>query len=309
MIYKCNTCESEKSEQLFKVDKQIVVKCTNCDLVYLANPMKGEETITHYENEYYSGSDNTASSSCYNQGAEFRLKEARDRLDKIGNIDSLLDVGCGMGFFVKAASERGIKACGIDISKNAVDYGKSQGLDLRQADLLFLNDIRPQSIDLITFWASIEHLYLPKETLQKAYQLLKPEGSIIIETGNFDSYQSKLFGNKWRLITTDHNFYYSSKNLDELLNRTGFLTVYTENDGFVESTIAQLGLRDRVLNRFAQSSGKSKEKSSSLKEKINGFASKLTLGDVMIKYARKKLVVSEPAKRLNPSFENRLQLA
>jgi 2-polyprenyl-3-methyl-5-hydroxy-6-metoxy-1,4-benzoquinol methylase len=294
MTYNCNTCGSEDNNDLFKIDKRLVVQCLNCDLTYIANPMTSQEAKEYYEQEYYereyySGTKGTASNSCDATGEQFRIKEANDQLDQIGSIDSLLDVGCGMGFFVKAASERGIKATGIDISQNAVDYGQNHNLDLRQGDLLYLNDFAKESFDVITFWASIEHLYKPKETLQKANSLLKPNGLIVLETGNFDSYLAKLSKSKWRLIKPDHNFYFSSKTLDNTLSEAGFETIHTNNDGFVESIITQLGLRKFTLDKFAQSSDDSKKLTSSLKEKINGFASKLQLGDVMIKYARKKV--------------------
>lgn len=288
MTYNCNTCKSKDNHHLFQIEKHKVIQCNDCNLVYIANPMTPQETKNHYEQEYYSGKEGDASTSCYEQCEQFRIKEANKRLDKLGKIDSLLDVGCGMGFFVKVASERGIKTTGIDISKKAVEYGKMNGLDLRQGDLLYLNDFADESFDVISFWASIEHLYKPKETLQKAHRLLKPSGLVVLETGNFNSYLAKITKSKWRLIQPDHNFYYSSATLDEVLHRTGFQTFKTDNDGFVESMITQIGLREFILNEFTKSSGKSKTNSSSLKEKINELASKLHLGDVMIKYARKK---------------------
>ncbi len=145
MTYNCNTCGSEDNNDLFKIDKRLVVQCLNCDLTYIANPMTSQEAKEYYEQEYceqeyYSGTEGTVSNSYYATGEQFRIKEANNKLDQIGSINSLLDVGCGMGFFVKAASERGIKATGIDISQNAVDYGQNHNLDLRQGDLLYLND-------------------------------------------------------------------------------------------------------------------------------------------------------------------------
>lgn len=286
-MVQCNVCESGDNKELFYVSERSVVQCLNCGLIYVANPMNSEETKEYYEHEYYTGYNRSAVTSCYGQGESFRIKEAKNRLSTLGHVNSLLDVGCGMGFFVKTASEIGITAIGIDISQNAVTYGQSQGLDLRQGDLLYSQDFKNDSFDLITFWASIEHLYHPKETLQKAHQLLKPNGVIVIETGNFDSYFAKIFKNKWRLVTIDHNFYFSSQTLDNLLRTTGFETFRTDNDGFMESIITQLGFRDVILNKFVQSSNNSKERGSSLKEKVNSVASKLSLGDVMIKYARK----------------------
>jgi SAM-dependent methyltransferase len=254
----------------------------------MADPMTSQDTTAHYEREYYSGHDGLASTSSYGQGEQFRIREANDRLDKLDSVDSLLDVGCGMGFFVKAASDRGINAVGIDISQQAVTYGQTEGLDIRLGDLLFLDDFRVDSFDVITFWASIEHLFLPKQTLQKARTLLKPDGVIIVETGNINSYLARIFKSKWRIIEADHNYYFSSSTLDDLLDRTGFDIIRTDNDGFVESMIFQFGLSEFIMRTFTKSSSNSRQRSSSLKQQINRMASRLQLGDIMIKYARKK---------------------
>jgi len=287
MAVNCNTCESDNKKYLFNKNKHAVVKCTDCGLVYIENPMSLKETKKHYEQEYYTGKNGAASTSCYASGEEFRSMEANKRLDKLPSVHYLLDVGCGMGHFVMASEKRGIKSIGADISENAVEYGKSKGLNLIQGDLLSLDNFAEESFDMITFWASIEHLHKPKQTLLKAHNLLKKYGMLIIETGDINSYQALFFRNNWRLIKPDHNFYYSSATLDHLLTDTGFKTIHTEHDGFVEGIIAQLNLSDLVLNKFAESSKESKKATSSLKIKVNEFASNLHLGDVMIKYAVK----------------------
>jgi|APSaa5957512622_1039677.scaffolds.fasta_scaffold08918_5 2-polyprenyl-3-methyl-5-hydroxy-6-metoxy-1,4-benzoquinol methylase len=283
----CNSCESEKHKELFNIKKHKIVQCQTCNLKYIKNPMTPEESKEYYESEYYQGTDGTASTSCYSKVENFRIKEAEERLNRLGKTSSILDVGCGTGYFISAASRKNISAIGIDLSQNAVDYGKKKGLNLIQGDLLNISCLENKSFDTITFWASIEHLLKPRETLQKAYELLKTKGQIIIETGNVDSYLSKIYGKNWRLIQEDHNFYFSQKTLDMLLKNTGFKTIKTEKDGFVESIITQLGLRSFILKKFSESEENIKNKSSSLKELINQSASYFGLGDVMIKTAVK----------------------
>lgn len=284
----CNICDSLEKERLFSMGEHKIVKCSSCGLIYIENPLNPAETKAYYE-KYYSGSASPTAKSCYAEGEQFRIREAANRLDRIGQIGSILDIGCGMGFFVKTAGERGIKAIGIDIAENAIKYGQSRGLNLRVGDILDIDDFVDESFDAITLWATIEHLHNPKKTLEKIYKLLKPKGLLVIETGDIGSYHARLFGRKWRLIKTDHNFYYSSETLNKLLEKTGFVSLRTEYDGFVESIVTQLGLQNWVLDRFIKSPDNAKKKASSLKEKINRFAGRIKLGDVMIKYAKKNI--------------------
>ncbi|GEM_PF-6811529 len=292
MVNNCNTCGSADKKFLFNIGEHTLVRCGNCNLVYIENPLNPSEAKDYYEIENYTGYDGTASTSDYVVGEYFRLKEANDRLDQISKVAltkvaSILDVGCGAGFFVKVASQRGIRAVGVDVSQKAVEYGKIQGLDLREADLLSFNDFANESFDVITFWASLINLYHPKETLQKAYKLLKANGLIVIEVGDIDSYQARIFKKKWRLNFPYNNFHYSSSTLDDLLERTGFKTIRTDNHGFIESLVMQSGFKKLLLNVIAKNSRNSKNKISYLKEIINKITGKMKLGDVMIKYARK----------------------
>src|SRR5690242_19822011 len=72
---------------------------------------------------------------------------------------SLMDVGCCVGAFVHAAQKCGYQASGIDISKGAVNYGKSQGLNLRVENMLVTEYKEP--VDAVCLWATLEHVLDP----------------------------------------------------------------------------------------------------------------------------------------------------
>jgi 2-polyprenyl-3-methyl-5-hydroxy-6-metoxy-1,4-benzoquinol methylase len=55
--------------------------------------------------------------------------------------------------------------------------------------------------DLITFWDVLEHLESPRQSLQKAFSLLRPGGYIAISTGDIESNFAKISGRFWHLLT------------------------------------------------------------------------------------------------------------
>jgi SAM-dependent methyltransferase len=289
-LAKCNACNSEEREPLFDFRGHGIVKCAGCNLVYMRNPLSPEDARAMYNSDYVNEEDRGTLSQ-YASGADFRLKEANRRLDQMvqfnGDISYVLDVGCGPGFFLIAASQRGIDGLGVDISENAARFGARKGVDIICGDLLDQEVWQPESFDAITFWASLEHLYRPRETLERANRLLKPDGLIAVETVDIGSLQARFFGERWRLLEEGHNFYFSSDTLDAMLKRTGFTTLRTEHDGFVESVVAQLGLRDHVVDGFARQTGCLKRMTSAGKEYANRAAAHMGLGDVVVKYARK----------------------
>ncbi len=274
---KCNTCESDSSELYFLNGNFRVVKCKNCGLVYLDNPMSKEEAKKHYD-EFFKGQGSNVAESEYAKGRSFRLLEASKRLDVICSImpmDRILDVGTGLGYFLYEAQNRGIQTVGVELSSVAADYARSLGLEVYQGD--FLETDISERFSAVTFWASLEHMYDPKAALRKAAELLVPGGLLVVETGDIGSIQARIFGKHWRLFQDDHNFYYSSATLDEVLRIVGFKIIRTKHDGFVEGLVKQLGIWRASLSPVT----------SQLKQVVNEWAGKLGLGDVMIKYAVK----------------------
>lgn len=95
------------------------------------------------------------------------------------NIESMLDVGCGEGYFTRALSERCPKAnvYGIDIAKSGVRLaakGAGEQITYAVASSYSL-PIASHSMDLIT------RIYAPSKDEELA-RVLKPQGQLVIVT-------------------------------------------------------------------------------------------------------------------------------
>lgn len=78
------------------------------------------------------------------------------------DCSSVLEIGCGVGAFLSAASERGLSAVGYDVNKEAIDYGrKAFGLDLRAEN--WSPEKTPPGVTLIVSISTIEHMRQPRE--------------------------------------------------------------------------------------------------------------------------------------------------
>jgi trans-aconitate methyltransferase len=95
----------------------------------------------------------------------------------------LLDVGCGCGFLLKKAFERGWAVCGIDPSEQSVEYAKNVlAAPVVQGTLeQFHSD---EKFDVITMINVFDHLTQPWEELKKVYILLEPGGYIFLRFPN-----------------------------------------------------------------------------------------------------------------------------
>ena len=93
---------------------------------------------------------------------------SNDRLE-IDEI-SVLDIGCGSGFFVAALLDQRCKAVGIDVNKTMVDWGNKHLTKSRRSsplkhvdDKYFLKAVENTSSDVISAIGVIEHLQSPRD--------------------------------------------------------------------------------------------------------------------------------------------------
>lgn len=103
------------------------------------------------------------------------------------NGKSLLDVGCGNGFFVARMKSLGLRAQGVDFNELAIAHGR-QAFGLTEAEISgrSLRELTalPGRFDFITLFDVLEHLPRPRETLLELRELLAPGGVAIVAVPN-----------------------------------------------------------------------------------------------------------------------------
>jgi len=110
----------------------------------------------------------------------------------------VLDVGCGRGRALQLLAESypASEFVGVDLSPEAIDYGKAlaeqaglSNLRFRQQDVTHLaRDAKAQSFDLITTFDAIHDQARPLAVLKGIYQALKPDGVYLMQDINGSSH-------------------------------------------------------------------------------------------------------------------------
>ncbi|HEX9594932.1 MAG TPA: class I SAM-dependent methyltransferase [Candidatus Saccharimonadales bacterium] len=114
---------------------------------------------------------------------------------------SVLDVGCGSGWFLREAIGKGaVESVGLEPSKFA-GIARTMVPKATIAQTTF-EEYEPDSnrFDLVSFIMSTEHMANLQELLTKAKGLLKPDSCLLIMTGDLEAFQGERFGYK---ITTE----------------------------------------------------------------------------------------------------------
>lgn len=145
----------------------------------------------------------------------------------------LLDVGCGNGEFLALARQAGWTTEGIDFDSEAVRTSRSRNLSVHQGSIDILDD-QQERFDVITLSHVIEHVHDPSLFLMKIFDLLKPGGTLWLETPNLSSLGSRRFGRSWRgLEPPRHLVLFNKASLRKLLLETGFTSIRQRWHGLV----------------------------------------------------------------------------
>lgn len=235
----CNTCSNSEFTPLFskaspKGEIFQIVECKKCKLVQVNPQPSLEEVSKYYEDSYFTQRTDRGYDNYYSEETKKEIARVFNlNLKDLGFFDwerilgserSALDVGCAAGYFLDYLKSRNWKTKGLDIASGPVRFAKETlGLDVEQKDFLTWDLDGKEKFDLITLWASIEHLHHPKETLQKILKHLKPGGRMILSTCRY-GVLAKYLGPKWRYLNVpEHLYYYSLPGIISLGNELGYI--------------------------------------------------------------------------------------
>ncbi|MGC8899867.1 MAG: class I SAM-dependent methyltransferase [bacterium] len=266
MLNRCPLCGSDNLKGLYNVKGYHIVKCKDCNLVFVNNDIEKETLLNLYEETYFHNSAwcllNKDKYIGYDDyiGDRENIRDKFNRIIKLiknyTNTGPLLDVGCGPGFFLELAREKGFNPVkGIDISSYAVRYCNDKlKLDVQRGEIEdFIFD--PETFNIITMFDVIEHLHTPKRVLVEINRILKIDGLLVIITPDIDTFTAKLVKNKWEEIqrVPEHLVFFSKRTITTLLKQTGFEIVYTKYvskklslRSFVSHILVNLGISKKL---------------------------------------------------------------
>lgn len=206
--------------------------CNSCNLIFV-NPLPDPKSL--YNQDYFSGANLGFGYIDYDSDKEPMIPTFNKYIDlfnKYGKKEGrLFDVGAATGFFLKIAQNRGYSVSGVEMSDYAALMARKSGIEVYSGDLMSLS-LRNQSFDIVTMLDVLEHMTEPLVELLEVKRILKPDGLLVINAPNGQSFLAKILKTKWHLVLPpEHLFYFSPKNLSNFLEKNGFKVVYSGTIG------------------------------------------------------------------------------
>ena len=215
----CHICGSKNIEKA----QNELSGCNECSLQFLTNFESPEYYNQIYNKNYFNGGvyKNYLEEELYRrQLFSTKMKLIRKYIPGEGSV---LDVGCGMGFFLMEMKNKGYHVDGLDISKYAANLASEKlNTSIFSGDLTNAS-LESKQFDIVTFWDVLEHLYNPVESLKEVSRIIKNNGVLVIETLNISCFTAKILKEKWPLYYPPyHLYYYNYRSISRLLENTGF---------------------------------------------------------------------------------------
>jgi SAM-dependent methyltransferase len=151
-----------------------------------------------------------------------RWQRRRQTLVQYKQSGALLDLGCSSGSFLEFLKGEPWKLYGIEMDADcAKRAGEKSGAEVFVGDIVDAT-FPPESLDVITCFDVLEHLYEPRQVIARVMEWLKPGGIFFVSVPNIDSAAARVSGTYWHgLELPRHLFHYSPASLRYLAKSVG----------------------------------------------------------------------------------------
>lgn len=249
----CILCGGAEREVLLRQREWTVRRCSGCGLGFLDPRPSAEELGDLYRGGYFDDQ--------YGQGLPLgsdamkrRLAQESHRIRfvrRVKKTGTILDIGCGMGYFLLACREAGYAVEGMDISAESAAYVQCEiGIPVAVGTVDEV-DFPPDSFDVITMWHFLEHTPDPRRYLEKARQWLKPDGVLVVDVPNYRGTDAVKAWEQWKGWQLPfHLYHFTPETLKRLLAIHGFRTIHTKS--YLSEHVKERISRTLVLKPFAR---------------------------------------------------------
>ncbi len=231
---RCPLCGTASRKRAFSGHEGLM-KCLRCGIVFnsLHRPLR-------YNDSYFIEDYRAQYGKTYEEDFDTIYRMSLVRIETILPLlkqtsgphpPSLLDIGCALGFFMKAASDRGFRVRGVEISPYGSAYCREKfGMEVFQGP--FDEFSTGELYDVITAWYFLEHCADPVQVVERISGMLNRGGIFAFSAPSIFGPQFRLHRETWAgTHPVDHRIDLSPRSARAFLTRHGFRKIIIRPGG------------------------------------------------------------------------------
>jgi SAM-dependent methyltransferase len=181
----CPICVHSITTSFYQKNGREMLICEHCRHVFWAAMPTDEQLAIYYRTEYGARHDQEQIQEANTLYYEAHLDELLKFFGKPAEETSLVDFGSSYPRLLFIAKRRGFFAvAGVDFDECAIRDGREHGISMYTPDS-FAAEVADQSVDVVRFSHTLEHLRDPVATLRAAVGKLKAGGIAYITQPSF----------------------------------------------------------------------------------------------------------------------------
>lgn len=243
---RCGFCGAGSASVRYDFGAHRILRCPGCTFMWLDPQPSAAELHEVYGADYYrneqffdAGGDTIYGYHDYLSERFVKQQDLKRVVDRIAALldgtgeggdgrgaevrgQRFLDVGCGFGYLLDVAHDRGFAVEGIDYNRSAVDWiARKYRFSAACGDFMAYEG---EPCDAVTMLDVIEHLPQPFDALAKAASLTRTGGIFAVSTMDCDSFVSRLLGRRLEDFrrTREHLYFFNRRTMRACLERAGF---------------------------------------------------------------------------------------
>lgn len=259
-ITKCNYCECDDLTSILKVTDNSVSKesfelleCFCCGLIHTNPQPEKNEIGRYYQSDAYVSHTDTKKgfiNSLYHLARKWTLIKKNNLIKRYHVKTSLLDIGCGTGYFAEFMKKEGFD---VDVMEPDPDAAKQAQQKLAKRPFSSLEEITGK-YKVITMWHVFEHVHDINVTFDTLDKLMAKDGILVIAVPNPESPDAQLYKANWAAYDVPRHLYHYKKNvIKQIANRYEMKVNKIEPmklDSFYISMLSEKYLGGSILKAF-----------------------------------------------------------
>jgi len=194
-----------------------MMRCNSCGLVR-SDPVADSEILAQlYEQSTFDYGDEVANLQL--TYGRYLAKLAAHGARK----GSLLEIGCGNGFFLEEALRQGyVTVQGVEPSSEAVARAAPHVRPHISCSMMRPGLFEADQFDVICMFQVFDHIPDPDKLLDECFRVLKPGGLILGLNHNIEAVSARLLGERSPIIDVEHMYLYSPTTMGHIFTEHRF---------------------------------------------------------------------------------------